>query len=411
MSEEQKEERQSRRPKFRRGRKKVCQFCADKNAVIDYKDAAKLRKYLTERGKILPRRMSGTCAKHQREIAIAIKLFLEGKGEQVVGIDIGGKKVSTSSNDQGRAYEYAWITALSEILTPIRKTRIVCNSSLEANGRAWNAVSQDKRELFAISANAAVETILELEPCMEEDDGDTLLLEFQKDEAGEAGDVRDIVIKRERIEWEVGLSIKHNHTAVKHSRLSHVLDFGNEWYGIPCSKQYWNDVNPIFDMLDQEKNRGTNWSDLADKDGDVYIPLLQAFLDEVNRVYRNDSNVAIRMFEYLVGVKDYHKIVSNDSKRITLIHTFNLHGTLNQPSRMKVSAVDVPVAETPTEIIATRFKPRSRTTVEIYMDNGWAFSFRIHSASTRVQPSLKFDVQFISTPASVLHVECKWNRR
>ena len=52
-----------------------------------------------------------------------------------------------------------------------------------------------------------------------------------------------------------------------------------------------------------------------------------------------------------------------------------------------------------------------KTTVEIYMDNGWAFSFRIHSASTRVQPSLKFDVQFISTPASVLHIECKWNRR
>lgn len=73
MNEEQRDERVSKRPKFRRGRKKVCQFCADKNAVIDYKDAAKLRKYLTERGKILPRRMSGTCAKHQREIAIAIK--------------------------------------------------------------------------------------------------------------------------------------------------------------------------------------------------------------------------------------------------------------------------------------------------------------------------------------------------
>lgn len=73
MNEEVKEERGSKRPKFRRSRKKVCQFCADKNAVIDYKDAAKLRKYLTERGKILPRRMSGTCAKHQREVAIAIK--------------------------------------------------------------------------------------------------------------------------------------------------------------------------------------------------------------------------------------------------------------------------------------------------------------------------------------------------
>lgn len=75
MSEERANsgERQNRRPRFKRGRKKVCQFCADKNAVIDYKDANKLRKYLTERGKIQPRRMSGTCAKHQREVAIAIK--------------------------------------------------------------------------------------------------------------------------------------------------------------------------------------------------------------------------------------------------------------------------------------------------------------------------------------------------
>ena len=319
--------------------------------------------------------------------------------------------MSTNSNDQGRAYEYAWITALFEMLDPIRKTGIVCNSSLDANKRAWNAVSQDKRDLFTISANAAVEAVLELEPRMEEDGGDTLLLEFQKDEAGESGDVRDIVIRRDTIEWEVGLSIKHNHAAVKHSRLSHMLDFGSEWYGIPCSNQYWNDIKPIFDMLNHEKARRTNWSDLADKEGEVYVPLLQAFLDEVNRAYRNDPDVAIRMFEYLVGIKDYHKIVSDDSKRVTLIHTFNLHGTLNQPSRIKVSAFEVPVTETPTEIIAMRFKRGSKTTVEVYMDNGWAFSFRIHSASTRVQPSLKFDVQFISTPVSVLHVECKWNRR
>ncbi len=318
--------------------------------------------------------------------------------------------MSTNSNDQGRAYEYAWITALYKILEPIRKARIAYNSSYDANERAWNAISEDKKHLYTVSANAAVDAVLELEPRIEEDDGDLLLLEFQKDEAGESGDARDIVIHRNEINWEVGLSIKHNHSAVKHSRLSHVLDFGKEWYGIPCSKQYWDDIAPIFNMLNQEKSRGTNWSDLNDKENDVYVPLLRAFLDEIDRTYRNETNIAIRMFEYLVGIKDYHKIVSNDSKQITLIHTFNLHGTLNQPSRIKVSAFEVPVAETPTEIIAMRFKKGSKTTVEIYMDNGWAFSFRIHSASTRVQPSLKFDVQFISTPASVLHIECKWNK-
>ena len=56
-----------------RRRKKVCIFCEDKIAYIDYKDAGKLRKFISERGKILPRRISGTCAKHQRQLTTAIK--------------------------------------------------------------------------------------------------------------------------------------------------------------------------------------------------------------------------------------------------------------------------------------------------------------------------------------------------
>lgn len=56
-----------------RKRKKVCSFCVDKVAHIDFKDTAKLRRYLSERGKILPRRMTGTCAKHQRQLTEAIK--------------------------------------------------------------------------------------------------------------------------------------------------------------------------------------------------------------------------------------------------------------------------------------------------------------------------------------------------
>ena len=51
----------------------MCAFCVDKLTHIDYKDTARLRKFITERGKIMPRRMSGVCAEHQRELAIAIK--------------------------------------------------------------------------------------------------------------------------------------------------------------------------------------------------------------------------------------------------------------------------------------------------------------------------------------------------
>ena len=62
-----------KRDRSRRPRKKVCSFCVDKVEQIDYKDVAKLRRYITERGKILPRRISGNCAKHQRQVTVAIK--------------------------------------------------------------------------------------------------------------------------------------------------------------------------------------------------------------------------------------------------------------------------------------------------------------------------------------------------
>ena len=61
------------RARSRKPKRKVCAFCADKVDFIDYKDVAKLRRYITERAKIVPRRISGCCAKHQRELTISIK--------------------------------------------------------------------------------------------------------------------------------------------------------------------------------------------------------------------------------------------------------------------------------------------------------------------------------------------------
>ncbi|MCR6516353.1 MAG: 30S ribosomal protein S18 [Clostridium sp.] len=59
--------------RMRRSKRKVCAFCVEKATEIDYKDVAKLRKFVTERGKILPRRISGTCAKHQRQLTTSVK--------------------------------------------------------------------------------------------------------------------------------------------------------------------------------------------------------------------------------------------------------------------------------------------------------------------------------------------------
>ena len=67
------EDRGARRPRGRKPRRKVCSFCVDKIEYIDYKDVNRLRRFTNERGKILPRRMSGNCAKHQRQLSEAVK--------------------------------------------------------------------------------------------------------------------------------------------------------------------------------------------------------------------------------------------------------------------------------------------------------------------------------------------------
>ena len=221
--------------------------------------------------------------------------------------------------------------------------------------------------------------------------------------------MRDIVIRRKDIGWEIGLSIKHNHDAVKHSRLSHRLDFGREWFGVPCSKDYWAAIAPVFDALKQMRSQGVLWRGVADKSKTVYLPVLRAFLDELERASRKDAAVPRKMVEYLIGVKDYYKVVSHDRKRLTVIGTFNLHGTLNQPAKGRVSAITVPVVNLPTRLVAAELKPGSDDTAEVYLNNGWQLSFRIHSASERVEPSLKFDVQFISMPVEVLSIECRWD--
>lgn len=66
-------EERKMRPRPKRSRRKVCKFCVEKATTIDYKDTNKLKGFISEAGKILPRRMSGVCAKHQRDLAIAIK--------------------------------------------------------------------------------------------------------------------------------------------------------------------------------------------------------------------------------------------------------------------------------------------------------------------------------------------------
>lgn len=316
--------------------------------------------------------------------------------------------MSSKSNDQGRAYEYITLLTLHSEISKIRRAEIVKNSSLEAARNAWDNMSKSMQSLMSMSAHSFVPDIFNLEPLILEDDGDVVELLIQKDKSGEDGDVRDILIARSGIKWEIGLSMKHNHFAVKHSRLSHLIDFGDKWYGVPCSESYWQSVMPIFDYLQEQKSKGKAWFELSDKSERVYVPLLKAFMQELRLTYANHKELPQKMVEYLLGEFDFYKVVSIDNQRVTQINTFNLHGTLNKNGKRNKAKATIPRVLLPTRIVSLDFKPGSDNTIELYLDGGWQFSFRIHNASTMVESSLKFDIQIIGMPTTIVTINCRW---
>ena len=305
--------------------------------------------------------------------------------------------MSDKSNNQGRAYEFVCLLSLGEEIGKFRPVNIVQNSSYLAAEYAWNTLSPEMKNIYKVSSYAAVIQIFELEPRIMEKGGDVLELRIQSDTKGKEGDVRDILIVRH-----------NNHFAVKHSRLSQKLDFGAKWYGIPCSQKYWEDVRPVFTYLVQEKNKNTLFDNLPDKENDVYIPLLQAFIAEINLQNQIHPDIPSRLVEYLLGKHDFYKVISIDKQRTTQIQSYNLHGTLNRNGTYRKASMEIPIASLPTRIVSLDFVPNKANTVELYMDGGWQFSFRIHNAEKKVVPSLKFDIQIVGMPTTIITINCLW---
>lgn len=290
--------------------------------------------------------------------------------------------MSNKSNNQGRAFEFICLLSLHAAINKIRPAQIIRdNSGYDAAKTAWDGIDISQQQLMTLSAQSTINTIFELEPNLIEEGQDMLSLYIQKDVRGVVADVRDIIIERKDIVWKIGLSIKHNHMAVKHSRLSKNLDFGEKWYGIKCSNTYWDKVKPIFAFLESGKQKGIYFKELESKEDDIYVPLLNAFIKEVKQRVSENNTVPKKLVEYLLSKYDFYKVISLDSKRITTIQSFNMYGTLNKSSKIKAPDITVPFIELPTALLHIGFKPESKTTVLMCFDNGWQFSFRIHNAS------------------------------
>lgn len=304
----------------------------------------------------------------------------------------------------GKAFEYALAEQYCKYINSQGVNAVIdVDDAYKVAKSYYDEFDANIQYKYDSAAFQTIDTMVRIEPGLlaAKNEKDVLHIKLMKDSSGETGDVRDVVFSRSHPSWEIGFSAKNNNDAVKHSRLSHVLDFGREWLGIPCSQYYWNDVKPIFDYIQKLKDDGetTTWRDMGeDKQMRVYIPLLEAFRKELMHLYVNNAKVPSKLVSYLIGEYPFYKIIKDDAHNLVIVKAFNINGELNKTVNKQKARYKVPVINLPQRIVEFKMKEGSEDTLNMILDGGWEISFRIHNASTALEKSLKFDIRLLGNP-------------
>lgn len=311
----------------------------------------------------------------------------------------------STRNENGKAFEYAISKAYFDYLgSESNRVWLQEDDALIYAKHCFETQEKSQQCGFYVAAEKTIETLVAIEPGLvsAKNSSDILNIRVASDSEGIIGDVRDVVFSRPNSScWEIGISAKNNHDAVKHSRLSQLIDFGEEWMGVPCSTAYFSEIKPVFDNLMQIKsdNPETTWADLGEaKSEDVYVPLLKAFRKEMLKLTKSNPEASANLLHYLIGRKPFYKVIKEDRNNIVVVKAFNIGGRLNQTVNGMKPVVRTDRLKLPTRIIELEFKDNSDTTLMMILDEGWQISFRIHSASTFIENSLKFDIQLIGNP-------------
>lgn len=313
-------------------------------------------------------------------------------------------KISTQTIN-GKAFEYALLNEFLERLKVVTSVTVIENEPFKTAHKCFVSFDKKEQSNYKLVASFAVNFLLDIEPRLANgiNENDVLQLEIVADKAGQTGDVRDVLAIRSLQKWEIGISAKNNHRAVKHSRLSNDIDFGQKWLGIPCSVDYFEEINPVFNNLAKLRTASKStqkWDTLGDYHTFVYVPVLDAFRTELLRLDKeNPGIVAERLVKYLIGNQDFYKVIKGKNR--VEIQAYNLHGTLNLPFENIKPKAKIQRLKLPNRLIEVVYQDNSQTTLLVTLNEGWQISFRIHNASSRIEPSLKFDINLVSAPHSL----------
>lgn len=302
----------------------------------------------------------------------------------------------------GKAFEFALAQALCREAGG--SCALIEDAAYATTKRAFGNMAPGERRGYILAARAAAGHVALLEPNLT--GRRDLAVRVQPDAAGRDGDVRDIVVAGGD-GWEIGFSAKNNHAALKHSRLSDSIDFGAKWVGVCCSEQYMSQARRTFGHIRGLMREGhTMWRQVDHKHA-IYGQILDAFRAELYRLARRDPDVPSRLVRYLLGRRDFYKVIKLDRDRLVRIQGFNIDGNLGRRHggtrpQARVSQVHMPAR-------LGEVTSHGINRLAVSLDGGWGVSFRIHNATSRLEPSLKFDIQLIGVPQNIYVSNPHWD--
>lgn len=306
----------------------------------------------------------------------------------------------------GKAFEYACLRAFEKHLSINKKAvSIESSSQYDTAKSAYEKLSENSQRNYNLAAETAVKLIFPLEPHIENGSG-TIVLSLNADARGIEGDVRDLLCIRVAENWEIGISCKHQHEALKHPRITQSCDFGSNWMGYSCSDSFIQKINEIISPLD-----GTSmWREIPNKKKAYYMPILKAFCEEITTICSNCEDAPAKLLSYFFGTNDFYKIISRESRRQTKIMGFNMYGTMNKPVEKIKPIYRVARLHMPKRLVEARIKENSATTMILIFDGGWTVKMRLHNKDKVAKPtSLAWDVTLAGMPPEIYQQQRSWD--
>ena len=257
----------------------------------------------------------------------------------------------------------------------------------------WDKANADEKALKMRQARPAINRILHKEPYFFKKDGQPLVLKFNDASRKMKDSFGEMLLERADLDWHIAFSVKNDariiastavadrHTAEYEEHTVNVYnvidDFGDRIFGVPCSNDYFQDMNAILEQISHEDRQV--WTERFKDDdyayGHLITPMLEAIAREIPRICKDHPEAPRKLLDFFYSKYDYYYINPIDELEITRIGAINVHHGLGRiPGNVHHYTATV---DFPTQLLDVRFATGphgeiSKDTIQLSFDGGWA---------------------------------------